>query len=384
MATQEQVHAAFKQHFNKQPRAFFAPGRINLIGEHIDYNDGFVMPAAIDKGIFFCIAANNSNEANFVSADLDETYTTLLSNIAKNDGWKNYVLGVLYVLQQHGYTIKGFDCAFGGNLPVGAGLSSSAAVEGGLLFALNELFDLGMDRVKMALLAQEAEHAFPGVKCGIMDMFASLNGKKDHVLLLDCTSLAYQYFPLQLDDYRIVLINTKVSHTLTSGGYNNRRQNCEDGIKVLKAANSTYTSFRNIPSKELVNYKAILGDEIYKRCLFVTQEIERTQLAATYLQQNNLVAFGKIMFEGHEGLSKLYEVSCAESDFLVDEAKKYNAVLGARQMGGGFGGCTINIIAKEKAVAIVEAITTAYQTKFGITAEVYEMGISNGTYEATL
>lgn len=385
MTTQQQVIDTFQQHFQQQPKTFFAPGRINLIGEHIDYNDGFVMPAAIDKGIWFALQANNTNEeVNFVSVDLQETFGIKLSNISKNDGWKNYVLGVLYVLQQHNYKIAGFNCAFGGNLPVGAGLSSSAAVEGGLLFALNEVFSLGIDRIQLAQMAQQAEHAYPGVKCGIMDMFASLNGKADKVILLDCTSLDYQYFPLELDKYSIVLINTKVSHSLASGSYNERRQDCETGISLLKKQNSAYQSFRDIPSKELVNYKDLLGEKIYKRCLFVTQEIERTQAAAKYLQQHSLIEFGKLMFEGHEGLSKLYDVSCPESDFLVDEAKKHHQVIGARQMGGGFGGCTINIIEKEKAAEIVQTITAAYLQKFNIVAEVYEMGISNGTYETTL
>jgi galactokinase len=381
MATQEQVISSFKQHFKTAARIFFAPGRINLIGEHVDYNDGFVMPAAIDKGIWFAIAPNNTNAANFVSTDLDEIYSVQLDNVSKADGWKNYLLGVLHIFQQEGFAIKGFDFAFGGNLPVGAGLSSSAAVEGGLAYALNELFGFGLNRVKLSVIAQKAEHAFPGVMCGIMDMFASLNGKKDNVLLLDCNTLDYQYLPLQLDNYKIVLINTKVSHSLASGEYNKRRQKCEEGFAILKQQNDSYKTFRNIPSKDVEAYKHLLDEETYKRCLFVTQEIERTKQAATLLQENNVKEFGRLMFECHEGLSKLYDVSCPESDFLVDEAKKHASIIGARQMGGGFGGCTINLVEKERAADTIQEIVTAYKANFDIDAEVYEMATSDGTYE---
>ncbi|MBC7586995.1 MAG: galactokinase, partial [Chitinophagaceae bacterium] len=369
---------------NFTPKLFFSPGRINLIGEHVDYNDGYVMPAAIDKGVWFAIAANGTNMANFFSADLLESYTIDLDKVAKNDGWRNYVLGVLHIFHQEKYAIKGFDCAFGGDLPVGAGLSSSAAVEGGLIFALNNIFNIGMDRVKMALLAQKAEHSYAGVNCGIMDMFASLNSKKDHVTLLDCNTLMYEYFPLQLNEYAIMLINTKVSHSLASGEYNKRRKSCEEGLAILKQQNSSYTTFRNIPSKDVEMYKALLDPETYKRCLFVTQEIERTKQAAKYLQQNNLIGFGKLMFECHDGLSKLYDVSCPESDFLVEEAKKHASIIGSRQMGGGFGGCTINIIEKEKVAGTVKTITAAYQQKFNLAPDVYEMATSNGTYEIIL
>ncbi len=384
MATQAQVLSSFLEQFTTQPKLFFSPGRINLIGEHVDYNDGFVMPAAIDKGIWFAIAANGTGTANFLSTDLKEHYSVDIDKVEKSSSWKNYVLGVLHILSQENHPIKGFDCAFGGNLPVGAGLSSSAAVEGGLIFALNDIFNLGLDRVTMALLAQKAEHTYPGVKCGIMDMFASLNSRADHVTLLDCNTLEYQYFPLQLNNYSIVLINTKVSHSLASGEYNQRRKDCEQGLSLLKQQNGSYTSFRNVPSADLLPYKELLGEVVYKRCLFVTQEIERTQLAARYLQENNLQAFGKLMFECHEGLSKLYDVSCPESDFLVDQAKKHPSIIGARQMGGGFGGCTINLIEKEKTAATVETITAAYHQTFGVTAEVYEMATSNGTYEIVL
>lgn len=381
MSTLQQVQSAFKENFSATPKLFYSPGRINLIGEHIDYNDGFVMPAAIDKGIWFAVAANNTNKVNFVSVDLNDSYSTETDKIEKNESWKNYVLGVLHVLQLNKISFGGFDCAFGGNLPVGAGLSSSAAVECGLLFALNTIFSFGMNRIEMALLAQKAEHGYPGVNCGIMDQFASLNGQKDHVILLDCTSLEHKHFPLQLEKYNIVLINTKVHHSLASGEYNKRRKNCEDGFKLLKTKLPEAKSFRSISSKQVIEQKDLLDAKTFDRCLYVTQEIERTQLAGKLLEENNLIEFGKLMFQTHEGLSKLYEVSCDELDFLVDEARNHSSIIGARLMGGGFGGCTINIIEKEKTDATVNDITAAYFKKFNVHPEVYITNTSNGTYE---
>jgi len=381
MSNAEIVIASFKKHFTTTPRLYFSPGRINLIGEHIDYNDGFVMPAAIDKGIWFAVAANNTDTANFVSVDLEDSFSIPVKEISKKDGWKNYVLGVLHILDENKISFGGFDCVFGGNLPVGAGLSSSAAVEGGLLFALNTIFSFGMNRIEMAKLAQKAEHSYPGVNCGIMDQFASLNGQKDHVILLDCTSLEYKHFPLQLDKYDIVLINTKVHHSLASGEYNKRRKQCEEGLALLKTKLTNAKSFRNISSKQVMEQKSLLDPKTYDRCLYVTQEIERTQLAGKYLEENNLIEFGKLMFQTHEGLSKLYEVSCDELDFLVDEAKKHASIIGSRVMGGGFGGCTINLIEKEKTNSTVSSITAAYTVKFAVVPEVYIMNTSDGTYE---
>lgn len=378
----ESVIELFGKKYGSTPRLFFSPGRINLIGEHIDYNDGFVMPAAIDKGIWFAVAPNQTEKANFYSVDLNEEYSTLLTGIAPVDGWQNYLLGVIDQIQQRELQVPGFDCVFGGNLPVGAGLSSSAAVECGLLFALNSVFDLHLQRTTMATMAQKAEHTFPQVMCGIMDQFASLMGKQDEVILLDCRSLDYKYFPLNLDEYSLVLINTKVNHSLASGEYNVRRQQCQQGLAVLQSKMPEVKSFRDLTPEDVKKHKVDLNPVVYNRCLFVTEEIQRTQKAAELLEADQLEEFGKLMFETHEGLSKLYEVSCEELDFLVDLAKQQKSIVGSRVMGGGFGGCTINLIHKNDWANVVKQMTDAYKAKFNIEAEVYEVTTSDGTYEA--
>jgi galactokinase len=387
------VNDIFKENFSSTPHLYYSPGRINFIGEHIDYNDGFVMPAAIDKGVYYAIALNNTDEINFHSVDFDEKLTVNIRDIKKMTGWKNYVLSVVneflikglelpFSTRGEGLGLRGgFDCVFGGNIANGAGISSSAAVEGGLAFGINELFKFGFNRKELALLCQRAEHNFPGVMCGIMDQYANMFGKKDHVILLDCRSIEHQYFPLKLEGYEIVLINTKVHHSLASSEYNVRRKQCEEGLEILKKEKGI-NSFRDIKiPEELLPFKDKMADKVYDRCKYVVEEIIRTQQAAKLLQQNNLIEFGKLMFETHDGLSKLYEVSCKELDFLVEKVRENKDVIGARMMGGGFGGCTINIIKKEAAKGFLSETTIAYQKKFQIDPEIIEVGIENGTRE---
>jgi galactokinase len=387
------VSDIFKENFSSIPHLYYSPGRINFIGEHIDYNDGFVMPAAIDKGVYYAIALNNTDEINFHSVDFDEKLTVNIRDIKKMTGWKNYVLSVVneflikglelpFSTRGEGLGLRGgFDCVFGGNIANGAGISSSAAVEGGLAFGINELFKFGFNRKELALLCQRAEHNFPGVMCGIMDQYANMFGKKDHVILLDCRSIEHQYFPLKLEGYEIVLINTKVHHSLASSEYNVRRKQCEEGLEILKKEKGI-NSFRDIKiPEELLPFKDKMADKVYDRCKYVVEEIIRTQQAAKLLQQNNLIEFGKLMFETHDGLSKLYEVSCKELDFLVEKARENKDVIGARMMGGGFGGCTINIAKKEGVKDFLSETTIAYQKKFQIDPEIIEVGIENGTRE---
>jgi galactokinase len=379
---QQEISNAFEERFGGNARIFFSPGRINLLGEHIDYNDGFVLPAAIDKGVWFAVAPNDSDRIHCYSYNMEETLDVSLKEIQKSTGWKNYILGIIHVLQEAGTAIKGFNCVFGGNLPVGAGLSSSAAVEGGLAFALNEIFTLGKTKKELALLAQRAEHLYPGVQCGIMDQYASILGLKDNIIMLDCRSIGHQYLPFRLKEHTLVLINSKVQHSLASGEYNIRRTQCAKGLSFLSGKNPVIKSFRDVTIEELERYKGEMDEVIYRRCRYVVKEIGRTRLASDYLRTDSIEDFGKLMYETHEGLSKEYEVSCKELDFLVNESVKNN-VTGARLMGGGFGGCTINLVRNENYREVVENIITAYEKAFGIKADVIEVKISDGTYEIT-
>ena len=370
---------SFKERFSNTPNVYFSPGRINLIGEHIDYNDGYVMPAAINKGIYYAVAANGTDTINILALDFNETLNIKITDIKKMGSWKNYVLSVVNEFVLLGKITQGFDCVFSGDIPQGSGMSSSAAVEGGLAFALNEIFNFGYSRVQLALLCQRAEHNYPNVQCGIMDMYASLNGKKDHVILLDCTSVTHEYFPFVLKEYTIVMVNSKVHHSLASGEYNVRRQRCEEGLGILKTKLAVQ-SFRDISSADdIVPFKETMTPEVYDCCKYVVEEIARTRTAGALLREHDLKAFGQLMYATHEGLSKLYQVSCVELDFLVEQAKTNTAVIGARLMGGGFGGCTINMVRNESVELFIAAISAAYKQKFSIEPEAYIMSISDGT-----
>ncbi len=375
------VKRIFEEKFKEQPHVYYSPGRINLIGEHIDYNDGYVMPAAIDKGIFFAITLNNSEKVNCYSIDFDESISVPLTEVRKMDGWKNYVLGVVNEFQKLNLPVKGFNCAFGGNIPIGGGLSSSAALEGGISFSLNELCNFGMSRKDLALLGQRAEHNFPGVMCGIMDQYANMMSKKNTVMLLDTKNISNEYIPLHIEGYEIILINTKVHHSLAASEYNQRRKECEKGLEILKKG-LNIQSFRDIKNPDqLLPFKEQMGDKIYRRCLFVVEEILRTKKAAYLLKENDLIGFGKLMFQTHEGLKNLYEVSCKELDFLVDAAKENNDVIGARLMGGGFGGSTINIVKQDGVESFLSEILPAYKRQFNIDAESYDVKVVDGTCE---
>ncbi|MEO8766628.1 MAG: galactokinase [Ginsengibacter sp.] len=381
LAAAFKVKKAFGGKFLQKPRLYYSPGRINLIGEHIDYNDGFVMPAAIDKGIYYAIALNDSDDINFYSTNFDETLSIKTSGVERMDGWKNYVLGVLNEFQLLHFPVNGFNCVFGGNIPIGAGISSSAALEGGLAYGLNELNNYQLNRKELALLCQRAEHNFPRVMCGIMDQYASIMGKKDHVILLDCRSITHEYVPLHLPGYKIVLINSRVHHSLASSEYNRRRNECEEGMMIMREEMNVQ-SFRDVTKAEdLLTVKDKMSYEVYERCLYVVEEIKRTKDAANFLKENNLNAFGKLMFKTHEGLSNLYQVSCRELDFLVDKAAKNKNVVGARLMGGGFGGCTINVVQEGGKAEFLSKILADYKDEFNIDAEVYEVTVVDGTHE---
>jgi galactokinase len=380
-ALTQKIRNRFKELFNAEPLLVRSPGRINLIGEHTDYNDGFVMPAAIDKEIVFAIGHSTSADSQVYALDFDQHISIDVKNPAKvnKPGWANYLLGVLFQIQQHGYSVSSFNCVFGGNIPTGAGLSSSAALECGFGFALSELFGFDIPRLNIVTMAQWAEHNYVGVKCGIMDQYASVMGREGNVILLDCRSLKHRYAPIDLDDHIIILCDTKVKHALVDSEYNTRRQECEEGVRILKKHYPQIQSLRDASLAMIKEHKDELKGKIYDRCLYVVSEIERVQNATRDLEANNLKAFGEKMYETHEGLSKLYQVSCAELDFLVEEAKKTGKVLGARMMGGGFGGCTINILKETDADEVISILTKAYKQKYNIDMPSYRVKIKDGT-----
>ena len=377
----QRIDKIFRDRFAATPRMYFSPGRINIIGEHVDYNDGFVMPAAIDRGIYFAISVNDSRQANVIAPDLGQEYSFDVDDIQKNKGWRNYILGVLDQFQKEHLTLPGFNCVLGGDLPSGAGMSSSAAVECGLAWSLNEAMGWKIGRMKIAKLCQKAEHTFPGVMCGIMDQFANMMGKTGDAILLDCRNLEYHYLPLPLEDYTIFMLNTRVHHSLASSEYNLRREQCEEGVHIIQQHMPAVQALRDIREKELYDFIDLMPSEIFQKCLFVVQEISRTRQAAKLLEQGRLEDLGKLMFNTHEGLSKLYQVSCDELDFLVEEAAKEPAIMGARMVGGGFGGCTINIIRRDAADEFLARTTERYKKKFNIRAEAYEVRLWEGTHE---
>jgi galactokinase len=266
-----------------------------------------------------------------------------------------------------------------GDIPVGAGMSSSAALCSGYGFGLNELFQLGLSRMELAFIGQKTEHTFVGVKCGIMDQFASLHGKKGHVMKLDCRSLEYEYIPFDFPDYRIVLVNSMVSHSLAGSEYNVRRQQCEEGVAILQKHYPEITSLRDVGPAQLLQHQAELPPVVFDRCSYVVYEKERLLAGCDALKRNDLAAFGKLMFATHEGLSKKYSVSCTELDFLAECAQHITGVAGARMMGGGFGGCTINIVQADAVEVFVQKIQTAFRGLFKITPDVYVTQIEDGT-----
>lgn len=357
-----------------------APGRINLIGEHTDYNEGFVMPAAIQKAATVYIEKREDSAIHLFAEDLQESYTLNLDTVAKSSkDWANYIIGVIVQFQKLVTIPAGFTLRLKSDVPIGAGLSSSAAIECAVAFAINELFALGLDRMQLTKMAQKAEHEYAGVLCGIMDQFASMFGKKDQVILLDCKTMHYQYYPLKLANYDIVLLDTQIKHALASSEYNTRRAECEQGIVLIQQKYPTTKSLREV-SMDMLNecVDSSQMKKVYNRCKYVIEEIERTQAAAKDLQEGQLAAFGKKMFATHDGLSVFYEVSCPELDFLVKEVKDNPNIIGARMMGGGFGGCTINLIKKEATASVVQKLVASYHKTFQKNLLSYEVNIDDG------
>ena len=358
------IQEKFLNLFNEKPLIVRSPGRVNIIGEHTDYNDGFVLPAAINKAIYLAITARTDEQVHLYSSEFNASFQTTLSQMRPaKEVWPNYILGVADQLVKRGYVIRGFNLVIDGDIPIGSGLSSSAAVECATAFALNALFDLNITKLDLALIAQKAEHEFAGVLCGIMDQFASVFGKKDQVIRLDCRSLEYEYVPLKLEGYQLLLLNTNVKHSLASSEYNTRRNQCERGVALVKKHHPEVESLRDVTMDMLLRYVKDSDELIYRRCKYIIEENQRLLEGCEDLINGRIDYLGQKMFQSHEGLRREYEVSCPELDFLVDAVKNHPGVLGARMMGGGFGGCTINIVKENAVDQLVRELSRAYNEK---------------------
>jgi galactokinase len=376
----ERLKSIFREFYGEEPLMVRSPGRINIIGEHTDYNGGFVMPAAIDKAIYIGISKRNDEEIHLYAEDYKQTHTAKLTELKISEKvWPNYILGVVDQLLKRGYRIGGFNLYIDGDVPLGAGLSSSAAVECAAAYALGQLFALSVSPLDIALIAQQAEHVFAGVSCGIMDQFASVFGKKDHAILLDCRSMDYQYIPLSLEGYQLLLLNTNVKHSLSDSAYNERKAQCEQGVAWVKNDYPEVTSLRDVDLDMLHQCVEQKDRNVYGKCRFVITENQRLLKAAAHLKEGNLEALGQLMLETHKRLSEDYEVSCKELDFLVNTVKDLDAVLGARMMGGGFGGCTLNIVKSEEIDNLVNMVSTEYLSEFGIKLDAYVVQTASGT-----
>ncbi len=377
----EKTSQKFRELFAAEPMIVRSPGRINIIGEHTDYNQGFVLPAAIDKAAYMAISLRNDDEIHLMAQDLDETFSININDLKPvgDISWPNYILGAVAQFQKKGVELKGFNAVLTSDVPIGAGLSSSAAVECATTFALNELLQTGYERIEMVKMAQKAEHEFAGVMCGIMDQFASVMGKKDHVIQLDCRSLEYSYVPFKLAGIKIVLLDTNVKHSLASSEYNTRRKECGQAVAWVKEHEPNVNSLRDVTEAMLDKYVLPKDKLIDKRSRFIVQEIDRLQRACEDLQKGDIPALGEKMFATHDGLSKMYEVSCEELDYLVNFVRDNTSVLGARMMGGGFGGCTINLVKEDAIPQLITNISDKYLEHSCKKLSAYVVSISDGT-----
>lgn len=374
MELKNKISEAFASHFGGEGTFYTSAGRINLIGEHTDYNGGFVFPGAIDKVIMAEIRPNGTEKVNLYSVDLNDSASFGLNEAdAPSQQWARYIFGVCRETIKRGGSVKGFDAVFAGNVPLGAGLSSSAALESCFAFAVNDLFnDNTIDKFELAKIGQSTEHNYCGVNCGIMDQFASVFGKKDCLIRLDCRSLEYEYFPFKIDGYKLVLVDSVVKHELVDSPYNKRRESCERVAKRLGLE-----TLRDADMEMLDAVKADISAEDYMRARFVIGEKERVLGVCDSLNRGDIATVGHLMYETHEGLSKDYEVSCEELDFLNDVAKECG-VTGSRIMGGGFGGCTINLVPNEIHDKFIETVTAKFNERYGHEPKIYDVVISDG------
>lgn len=383
--TIEQLKSAYEAHYQKSATdIFFSPGRVNLIGEHTDYNGGFVFPCALSFGTYLLIAANNENKINFCSLNVEATYSLKLDELTipmPNKAWANYPLGVLAQFMKRGVVIEqGYDLLFWGNVPAGAGLSSSAAMEVVTAFAFNELLGTGYDRTELAKIGQKAEHEFAGVMCGIMDQFASAHGKQDHAIYLNCDTLEFDLVPVKLEGIKVVVSNTHSPHHLDSGAYNDRVRQCQLAVQQI----STVRPIKNLAELSQTDFEQVehaITDEVaHRRARHVVGEVQRTKDAVEALQHGNIQLFGKLMTQSHISLRDDYEVTGLQLDSLAEAAWKVEGVLGSRMTGGGFGGCTVSLVRDEAIPTFIEQVGAEYTEKTGLKADFYIAEIGDGAH----
>lgn len=370
------IRTKFQETFKTKPIMIFSPGRINIIGEHTDYNEGFVFPAAVNKGIITAIGKSDSNNSTAYAFDKNQMIKFSLNKLTPSSegSWENYIFGVVSELQHRNKTIDNFNIVFGGDIPGGAGMSSSAALENSVVFGLNELYNLSLTKEEMILISQKAEHNYVGVKCGIMDQYASMFGIENHALQLDCRTVKSKPFKIDFKNHEFILINTNVKHSLSDSAYNDRRSVCESIVSMLKVK-----ALRDATENDLDTIKEQVTPENFQKALYVIQENKRVIEASTAMKAGDLKTLGKLIYASHDGLQNQYKVSCDELDFLVEQARLSGHVLGARMMGGGFGGCTINLISKSETIGFKAFISEAYKHKFNKDCSIYSIKLSNGT-----
>ena len=379
----EYVRSRFIKHFDgKTGNIYTSPGRINLIGEHTDYNGGFVFPGAVDKGIMAEVRPNGLKTVIAYSIDLkDKVEFKVDDPEGPRATWARYIYGIVQEMRKLGVDVKGFNTAFAGDVPQGAGMSSSAALESCFAFALNDLFgDNKVSKWDLVLAGQATEHKYVGVNCGIMDQFASVFGQKGKLMRLDCRSREFEYFPFNPVGYKLVLLNSKVKHELVGSPYNDRRKSCENVVKAIAAAHPEghFETLRDCTWEQLDEVRATVGEEDYKRAHYVLGEKDRVLAVSEALEKGDYETVGQKMYETHEGLSKEYEVSCVELDYL-NELAKANGVTGSRIMGGGFGGCTINLVKDELYDQFINDACEKFAAKFGHKPVVIPVVISDGS-----
>lgn len=370
----------FTGRFKETPLVVASPGRVNLIGEHTDYNEGFVLPGATDKVVVFALSPRSDENCHFISYDFNQEFRCDFSSFFLSPlNWPNYLQGVVEQLLKTGCALKGFNCVFGGNIPIAAGMSSSAALEAGLAFGLNELFKLKLDQLTLVKLAQKAENEFVGVQCGIMDQFINIHGREKTVLKLDCRSLGYEYYPFERDDVRIIVADTLVRRELAGSEYNVRRNQCEQAVNILKKYYPAVKSLRDVTMAMLESHRSEFDPVIWRRASYIVQENIRVEQACLALSQNDFRLFGELMNRSHAGLRDDYEVSSAELNLLVEAALKVNGVFGSRMMGAGFGGCTISLVETEALTDFQAVVTREYEQLVGRSPHIYVIKIEAGT-----